>query len=413
MFTDDPITLLRALAVIAVVLAGGWVIATLALRLAPRATAQFALANLLFVGGTLLETHRGQEGGYLTFQGADMLELIAMTLLRSGMQRIERLKFTGWEHLAVLVLAGIGMAAFPPRGSLQGGIVAVYGLASGWIALRLYVEASRSIRALLGRWATLGILWPSALFGLIMLLRGLWFATHASDAPLSTDISVQAKENVLLLWAVTVILLTANMSLIGLVVGRLTAATRDLALRDALTGVFNRRALVERLAAEHERLRRGGPGFAVTMIDLDHFKAINDSHGHGAGDSILRHTAETIGGLLRNMDTLARYGGEEFVVIFAMTDLAGALEAAERIRAKLAGESVMCSGQPVTVTASFGVAACIDPGETSDGLLHRADMAVYTAKAMGRDRVEAASPFEPPDANTGGAIVSMPRSAAS
>lgn len=395
MFTDDPITLLHALAIVAVVLAVGWIIASLALQLAPRATSQFALANLLFVVGTLLETHRGQEGGYLTFQGADLLELIAMTLMRSGMQRIERLRFTGREHLVVVVLAGIGMIAFPPRGQWLGGIVVVYGLAAGWISLRLYAEATRSIRALLGRWAAIGILWPSALFGLIMLLRGLWFATHPSDARLSSDISAQAKENVLLLWMVCVILLTANMSLIGLVVGRLTATARDLASRDALTGVFNRRVLVEQLAAEHERFRRGGPGFAVAMIDLDHFKAINDTYGHAAGDAALRQAAHTIGGLLRSVDTLARYGGEEFIVIFAMSDLPGTADACERIRAALAATPIHWAGKSVALTASFGVAACANPEESRDSLLRRADTAVYRAKSNGRNRIEVAPPCEP------------------
>ena len=392
---NDPITLLRVLALVAVVLAGGWVVATLALKLEPRATAQFAVANLLLVGGTLLETHRGQANGYLTFQGADMLELVAITLLRSGMQHLERIRITWREHIAVPALAGIAMAAIPPHAERLNAILIVYGLATSWITLRLYVESMRSLRPLLGGWAAFGILWPSAFFGLAMLLRCAWFLTHISNPGLSADVSIRATEDVLLLWMVCVILLASNMSLIGLVVGRLMAVTRDLARRDTLTGVYNRRVLDERLATEHERMRRGGPGFAVAMIDLDHFKAVNDSIGHAGGDAALRHVTQVIGALLRTVDTLARYGGEEFVVIFGLTDLNGAMGAAERMRAKLAATPFQWSGRAVTVTASMGVAAWAGVNETTEGLLRRADQGVYAAKDRGRNRVVAGPLYVP------------------
>ena len=388
---DDPVTLLCVVAMLAVVLAGGWVIASLALRLAPRAAMQFALSNLLFMVGALLETRRGHASGYLAYQGADLIELVACTLLRSGVQRLEHFRFTGREHVAVPIVAGAVLFAIPPSDEGLAWIVAAYGLAMGWVSLRLYAEASRSLRSYMGRWSTLGIMWPSAAYGLIMLARSLWYATHPSGVGLHPDITVAVRANIALLWTVIVLLLVSNMALIGLVVGRLTSKTRDLARRDPLTGAFNRRVLEERLAAEHLRLQRGGPGFAVAMIDLDHFKSINDTLGHAGGDEALRHAAKIIGGLLRTVDTLARYGGEEFVVVFAMTDLAGAVAAAERMRARLVAERFQWAGHGVTVSASVGVAACSTASEPIESLMQRADRGTYLAKENGRNRVESVS----------------------
>ena len=160
-------------------------------------------------------------------------------------------------------------------------------------------------------------------------------------------------------------------------------------LIDALTGVGNRRKLDEALVAEIARTRRMGGNLAVAMVDVDHFKRVNDRFGHGAGDEVLRTLAALLSAQSRPTDLVARYGGEEFVVLMPHTDLAQAGVVAERMRMALADKVIEPLPEPAT--ASFGVAQ-LGPSEDGESLLARADRALYAAKEAGRDRVVAAAP---------------------
>jgi diguanylate cyclase (GGDEF)-like protein len=149
---------------------------------------------------------------------------------------------------------------------------------------------------------------------------------------------------------------------------------------DALTGLPNRRALEERLEGELAAVRRTGFPFALAVMDLDHFKAYNDAHGHLAGDAVLAAAGSRWRDALRPQDVLARYGGEEFVLLLPGCDLAEAYEIAERLRART----------PRGQTCSVGL-AMREPGEGADDLVGRADAALYAAKAAGRDRIMVAA----------------------
>jgi diguanylate cyclase (GGDEF)-like protein len=154
---------------------------------------------------------------------------------------------------------------------------------------------------------------------------------------------------------------------------------------DALTGQPNRRALDELLKQQVAMARATGRTFSVLLLDIDHFKLINDTHGHGAGDDTLRAFAERVREHLRPGDTCARYGGEEFVVVLPGTTLVAAIEIAERLRQGVADASLM-SVPLVRTTVSIG-AAQYATGETVEQLLARADSAVYAAKRGGRNQV--------------------------
>jgi two-component system cell cycle response regulator len=163
----------------------------------------------------------------------------------------------------------------------------------------------------------------------------------------------------------------------------------ELAVTDQLTGLHNRRYMTGQLGALVNRAVRGGDPAAALMIDIDHFKKINDSFGHDIGDEVLREFAVRLASNVRAIDLPCRYGGEEFVVIMPDTYLADAEKIAERIRRHVAGSPFRVSGatDPLTVTISIGVAATLGEGDTAEGLLKRADEAVYAAKAAGRNTV--------------------------
>ena len=161
-----------------------------------------------------------------------------------------------------------------------------------------------------------------------------------------------------------------------------------LAATDPLTGLPNRRYLLETGNKELERVRRFSARASVVMIDLDHFKAVNDTYGHAAGDDALHRVSQACKAELRQIDIVARLGGEEFVVVLPGADEAAATLVAEGLRCALLGTPLGSELHPFRITASFGVAQVSGTDVTFDASLSRADVALYRAKLAGRNRVE-------------------------
>ena len=161
---------------------------------------------------------------------------------------------------------------------------------------------------------------------------------------------------------------------------------------DGLTHILNRRALMETLEKELERSRRYQRPFALLFLDVDHFKAINDRHGHQRGDKVLQWIVQLIAGMLRPPDILGRYGGEEFAVGLIECDEQRARMIAERIRAAVAQAPCESDGQTIAVTISIGISLLGPSASDVEALLKQADAALYRAKAGGRNRVEAYRP---------------------
>jgi two-component system cell cycle response regulator len=164
----------------------------------------------------------------------------------------------------------------------------------------------------------------------------------------------------------------------------------EMALTDSLTGVYNRRYMNTHLPSVMSQAAAAGKPLALFMIDIDHFKRVNDTYGHPAGDEVLRAVARRIADTVRQIDTVARMGGEEFVVLMPDAGADVAIKVAERLRQAVAEDSVpemRAPGGKIAVTISIGVAV-MRPGETGDALIQRADTALYRAKQTGRDRVE-------------------------
>ena len=168
---------------------------------------------------------------------------------------------------------------------------------------------------------------------------------------------------------------------------RLKDALRREASRDGLTSLWNRKAILEILDRELLRAERDQQPVGVIMIDVDHFKAINDSRGHAAGDAALRIIASGIASMVRPYDAVGRYGGEEFLIVAPGCRLAEAVELAERVRGHVAGCSIMVGGSRVSVSLSLGVATGKAAADC-EKVLHAADAAMYQAKNAGRNRVE-------------------------
>jgi diguanylate cyclase (GGDEF)-like protein len=176
------------------------------------------------------------------------------------------------------------------------------------------------------------------------------------------------------------------------------ARTRELALQDELTGLANRRAMEQLLMVEVSRALRHGRPLSILMADVDHFKSINDTYGHRAGDEVLRELARLLAENLRSIDKAARYGGEELLVVLPETPVAEATCVAERVRNAVAAHDFMVEQDEAAkaplclhLTTSLGIASLPDDGDSPEKLVQTADRALYHPKHQGRNRVVAAS----------------------
>jgi two-component system cell cycle response regulator len=221
-------------------------------------------------------------------------------------------------------------------------------------------------------------------FTLDRLQAGVFFLRRTEDEPMLTQEDVEFADSVIKT-AVAVIQRAQALESTKADNARLEA----LALTDPLTQVLNRRALTLRLTAELDRARRYESVVTLLMVDLDHFKRINDTHGHLVGDEALREVAAILRHAVRSVDVVARYGGEEFVVVLPETAEDGGIIFAERLRERIASHEFHVPGRaPLALSASIGVATFPAPRvESVEDLFARADAALYRAKAEGRDRV--------------------------
>jgi diguanylate cyclase (GGDEF)-like protein len=166
----------------------------------------------------------------------------------------------------------------------------------------------------------------------------------------------------------------------------------ELSARDALTGLYNRWYVTEKIESEMNRSLRHGSPVAVLMIDIDHFKRVNDTWGHAVGDLVLKSVGQVLRDSCRVYDVPGRYGGEEFCVVLPETPLGKSPAVAERIRTRVAAAAVPVGGTSINVTASIGIAGIDDETAdailTANALIDRADRALYVAKHRGRNRVE-------------------------
>ena len=173
---------------------------------------------------------------------------------------------------------------------------------------------------------------------------------------------------------------------------RAEAELKEMATTDFLTGLSNRRHFISRMTEELARLQRfDGPCATVLMLDLDHFKRVNDSYGHSTGDAMLKHIGALLRDELRKIDSAGRVGGEEFAIILPGTRPEEARIFAERLRNKVETMPLTHDGQAISITVSIGIAAMVAADVSADAALTRADKALYRAKGNGRNRVELAT----------------------
>lgn len=201
-----------------------------------------------------------------------------------------------------------------------------------------------------------------------------------------------------------VVVLVCSLGFVFMLRDRADETNRRLAALDPLTGAANRRLLLGSLSRDIARAVRTGAPLAVLMVDIDHFKKVNDQHGHLVGDAVLRHLVNVLRAKVREQDLVGRYGGEEFLLLLADTSPQGAAQLAEVLRQAVAAAPHPLASAPggaIAITVSIGVfGGTLQAGDTADMLIEAADRALYRAKNLGRNRVEIADGLHPPTPKT-------------
>jgi diguanylate cyclase (GGDEF)-like protein len=354
----------------------------------------WAVSNFLLGAAAGLHALQGIAPLWLPAVIGNALVLIGRSCSVASLYQLDRHRVPGQILTGFNAVMILGVAAalfvwpsFPMRSLLMVGSMAA--LAS-WAAISLFVSAPLSISRTVTVVGFAGI----ALANVSRLL------THAQqiDAGVSVDLSSPA---IAVYIGVLVIFdVLCNVGFVLIITDRMHEWVLQLARTDHLTGALSRGALYTQAARDLQIARRQQTFTAAFIVDIDHFKTINDTHGHATGDAVLRHVALHGQSVLRCTDLFGRYGGDEFVAILPETDLLTAAAIAERLRLAVGepapGACPLPRGMP-SVTVSIGVATVAAGGQDIDALIAQADQALYTAKHAGRNRTRVADEAPAPE----------------
>jgi diguanylate cyclase (GGDEF)-like protein len=364
----------------------GWALAAW-LRVAPRASWAWAAGNGLLAIGLAMALTRPLDAAWAPWIGwfaANLAVLAGYLAISRGIASFARRPT--WPLLHVIVWLGLGVTLAVAIRTDRSWVAAVAtGAVVGAVILHTAVRVALDLASECGASAAKLCALPLGLLGALFWVRAA-VALHQPQA-LGEVLYADHRANWVMAFALVVLGLLMNLALAALVMRRLVGRLQHQTNHDALTGVRNRRgleALIEREAGRHQRF---GQGWALLAVDIDHFKQVNDRHGHAAGDAVLVRVARALQACAREVDSVGRVGGEEFVVLLPGADLAGAEQAAHRMLATVRSLQHPELDGHTPVTVSVGVAVASGPGDTAQMLLRRVDRGLYAAKAAGRDRI--------------------------
>ncbi|ODS91722.1 MAG: hypothetical protein ABS45_10130 [Comamonas sp. SCN 65-56] len=324
---------------------------------------------------------RGQISDWISIVLANVLLSAVLALLLGAVAQFHHRPLPRWQMAlpvaAVALLLSLLLGNYHARVLVVSYVLSLQLVLIVWALWRPTAPEHRRSAVLLSV--------PLVLQGVLLLGRGLWFTWQGAG---QRGLLADGPEQILTFLSAFIFVVLASLAFILLVKERADAINQRLARFDPLTGLANRRLLEKGLVRDTARAIRTHEAYAVLMIDIDHFKAVNDQHGHLAGDAVLRHVAHLLTQRLRAPDIAGRWGGEEFMVLLPVTPEAGALRVAQALRQSVEQTPCLYRGRSIAVTISIG--ACAEfllAGDTPEQLVDGADQALYAAKESGRNRV--------------------------
>jgi diguanylate cyclase (GGDEF)-like protein len=348
-----------------------------------RGPKQWALAELCFgIGLGMTAMLHAMPPPWMIGLIAALLAL-GIGLRFNGIQAFKGQRPRYWIPVALIALLAAQSLWFSVvRNDPQTRIVAnwlVLGLANGACALALFVRVAQPLRT--AYWLAGA---SFVVMSIIMILRSV---SVAMQAPEAVGLFAPSSINPTVFLIANLAQASLSCSLVLMINYRLAGRLTALAATDSLTGLLNRRSLTEAAVRLSAYAQRNGRALSILIIDIDHFKRINDEHGHPAGDAVLCQLATLMQAAIRSEDYLARIGGEEFCILLPSTSEAEAAVLAERLRAGFAQLPIAWEGVTMKTTISIGIADSLSAGADLDGLMAAGDRALYRAKNAGRDRV--------------------------
>lgn len=361
-----------------------WGLIAQPLKIAPKASMRFSLGNLFVLLGIILNTQRTQAASYFFWFGSDILILLGFVMLRWGTQHLFRLEHSTKFDIAVLTITAVLMLLVPPDVSSERVLASLFSANAAITFILLTKDNFIATKRDTGNRVATAMAIPLIAMAAVFIIRFFIAVLSPEEAPIF--IAMYTQEAIPVLWFYVFLALVINIVMIGNALTRLVSKIRILAERDQLTGLWNRRAMQKMLKNIHQRWLKTNEPYSMILLDLDHFKDINDQYGHDAGDRALLTAARLFETVLRENDVLCRYGGEEFLVLLPATDAPSARVVADKLHKILRGNPLHWQGREVKLYASLGYAT-IYHGCQPDQLLIQADQAMYLAKSTGRDRI--------------------------
>ncbi len=338
-----------------------------------RGVGAWATAPLLWLASTVLFGARGIIPDWLSLVLANQLLVLGTVTYYMGTRSFMGQPLT-WGHwnwvMAGTTLVFIALTYWLPNYALRVGFFSI-------VMGAIYLAQMRFMLRYGGR------NFPVRLVEVVLALHMVVLATRLISiltGNAGADLMEPSLFQTLYIGAYVLTVLMLSIGAVLMATDRLRTELEHLATHDSLTQSLNRRALLQRCEDELERAQRYGNGPSIMMLDLDNFKAVNDTRGHQHGDAVLVHFAERTRQVLRRADRLGRYGGEEFLVLLPGADTEAAISVAQRIHATLA------AGHALDCKVSIGLTSWTGSHETLDAMLSRADAAMYRAKAQGRNQ---------------------------
>jgi diguanylate cyclase (GGDEF)-like protein len=325
---------------------------------------------------------RGHISDLVSVVLANTLLAISFALISEGVQQFLQVRWSRWLVWAPVPL--VAVLFFVLLGHAQTRII-LSGVIIAWQCALIAWQLGSQPDKTTGRGAYFVIGSFLAISAAFVLRTVGALSGEAGIGSINTSNPVQSATFLF----VSVALMMVCQGLVLMTNERADERNRLLAMQDELTGLSNRRFIMEALALLLAQARRSGKPVSILMLDVDHFKSINDTYGHLTGDRVLRHLAAGLRNRLREQDMAGRWGGEEFLVVLPDTDAAGAVALADHLRAYVesAGWSTP-DGRSISLTVSIGVHTCDSAPEVLDTVISAADEALYRAKQAGRNRVE-------------------------
>lgn len=350
--------------------------------------ADWRIGTLLVAGGATLFIGQAATSTDWVIPIANACWLMGLALYWRSVRRFFAIADSAWLFLPVL-LGTLGNAVFVfvvPSVAYRVGVATVCWVALLAGAVSTLVQNRHRERTISATVLT-GVF---VLLALLMLGRGVYYLV--AGKVLVSIVQPLNWVNALTPLLIAVLPVIGTTAFVLLCFERIRAELHRAATTDALTGLPNRRTINERAGVILELADAGRQPFSVAVIDIDHFKSINDQHGHDAGDTVLQQVAAVLRAQCRGEQVVGRQGGEEFVALLPEADSNGAEVAAERMRAAIAATPIVVgAGTKLSLTVSIGVATAQHPGTNFDAILKQADIALYDAKASGRNCVRQAA----------------------